>query len=125
MNYLVEKPTGWRSSPKINSATINKTVIVGDLVKLKCEVEGTPEPVITWRKDSRNLIQNNNIIIKNSSFKSVLTIQKVTKNDGGSYSCKVSNGFGTPIEARGSLVVEDRSKFYGVFYSSSSAQNQF
>ena len=78
-------------------------------------MDGTPEPVIMWEKDSQNLTQDNNIAIKNSTFTSVLNIKKVSKNDEGKYSCKASNGFGQPIEAHGFLVVKDRRKCCGVF----------
>ena len=84
------------------------------MVKLLCEVDGTPEPSITWTKDLQDVIQNKNVIISNTSFKSELIIKKVDKIDQGRYSCKATNGFGSPIEASGSLIVEDRSKYkYG------------
>jgi hypothetical protein len=110
-NQLLEKPTTWKSSPKFTSTVLNVTVTAGDPVILQCEVDGTPEPVITWRKDSRILSSDKNVIITKRRFKSLLTITKVSKSDQGRYSCKASNGFGRPIEARGSLVIEDRSKY--------------
>ena len=110
-NNLLEKPTIWKSPPKFKSTVLNETAIAGDRVRLQCEVDGMPEPVITWRKDSQILSPDNNVIIAKSPFKSVLTITQVSKSDHGKYSCKASNRFGPPIEAHGSLVIEDRSKY--------------
>ena len=109
------KPTTWKSRPKFKSTVLNRTVVVGDLVILQCEVDGTPEPGITWTKDSQNVTQDNSVIIVKTSFKSVLTIKKARKIDQGKYSCKASNGFGPPIESYGSLDVEDRSKYNPVY----------
>lgn len=108
---FLEKPTTWKSRPQLKNIVLNKTAVVGDLVRLQCEVDGTPEPGITWTKDSQNVAPDSNILIKKTSFKSELTIQKVSKTDQGKYSCKASNGFGPPIEAYGSLDVEERSKY--------------
>jgi hypothetical protein len=109
-NGLLEKPTGWKSRPKFRSTILNKTAIVGDSVRLHCEVDGSPEPTITWRKDSQNVSQDKNIVIQRLRFKSVLTIRKVGKNDQGRYSCEAFNGFGPPLNVHGSLIVEYRSK---------------
>lgn len=56
------------------------------------------------------LKKNKNLVITKTPIKSVLTIKKVGKNDHGKYICQASNGFGPPVEASGSLVVEDRRK---------------
>lgn len=109
------KPTTWKSRPKFKSTILNKIAVVGDLVRLQCEVDGTPEPEITWTKDSQNVIQDNNVIIVKTFFKSVLKIKKARKIDQGKYSCKAFNGFGPPVEASGSLDVEDRSKYLDRF----------
>lgn len=95
---------------------LNKTATVGDTVHLECEVDGTPEPRITWSKDSQRLANDSNVVIVKSSFKSLLTIAKVHKIDAGRYSCRASNGLGLPVEEHGLLVVEDRSEYDMVPY---------
>ena len=79
-------------------------------MKLRCEVDGTPEPTITWAKNTKRIVQDSETIIRNGSYMSELILKKTKKSDQGTYSCIVSNGFGPSIEASGVVLVEKRSK---------------
>ncbi|XP_046853381.1 muscle, skeletal receptor tyrosine-protein kinase-like isoform X2 [Xenia sp. Carnegie-2017] len=103
-----EEPTTWKSRPKFKDVVLNVTCIAGDRVKLRCEVDGTPEPTITWAKNTKRIVQDSETIIRNGSYMSELILKKTKKSDQGTYSCIVSNGFGPSIEASGVVLVEKR-----------------
>ncbi|XP_071449570.1 lachesin-like isoform X2 [Hetaerina americana] len=72
----------------------NKIIRKGDSLTIKCEVEGYPEPVITWSKKGKRLPTGEATKVANS-----ITFQPVERNHNGTYECKAENGYGKPAVA--------------------------
>ena len=84
--------------PFIKDLPERTILAVGDLAILTCEVNGDPEPSVTWSKDGDNNIPR-------AQFKNdgrILAIKDVLPIDSGVYECKASNKFG---ESRSSTIV--------------------
>ncbi|XP_035228151.1 fibroblast growth factor receptor 3-like [Stegodyphus dumicola] len=69
-------------------------VAVGQKVKLRCAVSGSPKPVVEW------FALNNNLSLSLSTerfriTKNSLTIENVTDSDSDAYFCKAYNEYGT------------------------------
>ena len=75
------------------------------MVQLTCEVDGTPHPVIRWKKNSQNLTKDHRVTVKESRLESVVRINKVSKLDQGRYTCTAYNGVGTTISSHGWLLL--------------------
>ncbi|TDH15791.1 hypothetical protein EPR50_G00012650 [Perca flavescens] len=70
--------------PQLKSSHSNITVAEGNSLQLNCSAVGNPSPMYTWTSD-----------IRSYSSGSVLTIDSVTSEDKGLYTCSVSNHVGT------------------------------
>ncbi|TDH15792.1 hypothetical protein EPR50_G00012660 [Perca flavescens] len=70
--------------PQLKSSHSNITVAEGNSLQLNCSAVGNPSPMYTWTSD-----------IRSYSSGSVLTIDSVTSEDKGLYTCSVSNRVGT------------------------------
>ncbi|XP_067893515.1 hemicentin-1 isoform X1 [Heterodontus francisci] len=84
----------------------------GERLALNCAANGIPTPKITWAF-------NNNIIpaqYNNVNGHSKLVIEKVSKDDSGTYVCTAGNRVGT-IKAIGSVYVKEPPIFDGDFNS--------
>lgn len=73
----------------------------GQSVTIPCEAEGTPKPVITWRRVNGEIIWDSRVV-KN---KGNLTIYKLTKEDHGDYECVATNQI-TSIVIGTRLIIE-------------------
>lgn len=63
---------------------------IGDVVKLRCPVGGTPKPKLTWFKGDTLIVFNDRI--KQSKYS--LTINSSKKEDSDNYTCLAINEFG-------------------------------
>lgn len=79
------------------STTTNESATV----QLTCEVEGKPEPTVTWLKDGAEVNTSDSDIssthpagLSNGRSLSKLTIRNAHRSDQGSYRCRASNGIG-------------------------------
>ncbi|KAK7933897.1 hypothetical protein WMY93_004793 [Mugilogobius chulae] len=83
----------------------NRTVVVGSDVEFECKVFSDPQPHIQWLKHieiNGSRVGPNGLpyvrVLKhsgvNSSDAQVLTLYNVTEEEGGEYTCKVSNYIG-------------------------------
>ena len=81
------------------SSTIN--VSVGDPLTLNCTSRGSPPDTFTWRKDNDPMVLkfNNftavNHTITSAVFRANYSIDSVTINHSGLYTCTVTNPIGT------------------------------
>ncbi|XP_076341457.1 cell adhesion molecule Dscam2-like [Tachypleus tridentatus] len=96
----VKVPPSWKTKPHSEDSVVNKKVI------LHCQADGSPPPVIRWKKstgvpdaDFRVVISNANVqILENGS----LLIREADVDDGGHYMCQATNGVNPDL----SMVVE-------------------
>ncbi|KAF1394735.1 hypothetical protein PFLUV_G00004240 [Perca fluviatilis] len=70
--------------PQLKSSHSNITVAEGNSLQLNCSTVGNPSPMYTWTSPIRSYPNG-----------SVLTIDSVTSEDKGQYTCSVSNRMGT------------------------------
>ena len=84
-----------------SSSTV--TVVVGSSLTLSCTSQGSPPDTFTWRKDSGPIVQSTSITTvthTNTSavFRADYSINSVTTNDSGTYTCTVTNPIGSDRE---------------------------
>uniref|UniRef100_A0A8C5WLH3 Ig-like domain-containing protein n=1 Tax=Leptobrachium leishanense TaxID=445787 RepID=A0A8C5WLH3_9ANUR len=65
-----------------------------DPVTLECTVAGTPELLVRWLKDGRQIMPSRYYTLSFEDNISRLRIQSVSKEDSGEYTFKVENDFG-------------------------------
>lgn len=63
----------------------------GESAQLDCQATGRPRPQIRWFKDGREKFRRHN----NAANNWLLTLNKVTPEDGGHYRCNVYNSMGS------------------------------
>ncbi|XP_078065613.1 leucine-rich repeats and immunoglobulin-like domains protein 1 isoform X3 [Mustelus asterias] len=71
----------------------DQTVVVGETIALQCMASGSPSPRITWLKGDEPLV-----VTKRHHFtpgNQLLIIRNVMLDDGGKYTCEMSNTLGT------------------------------
>ncbi|ESO93751.1 hypothetical protein LOTGIDRAFT_104558, partial [Lottia gigantea] len=73
----------------------------GDDIELFCEGKGSPQPTLTWRKDSRVIKDTLRLKVEGNRVK----IQNLQRDDGGVYTCTYINSVGE-ISQLIKLVVE-------------------
>ena len=79
------------------------TVSVGSPLTLPCTSRGSPPDTFTWRKDSGPMLQSTSITtVEHTSttavFHASYSIDGVTLDDSGSYTCTVTNPIGSDSE---------------------------
>ena len=73
------------------------TVRDGGRLALSCDARGVPRPTIAWMHNSSFAMPSANFSTGNLTDKvtrSILTVQRVSLNDSGVYSCHASNALG-------------------------------
>ncbi|KAJ8396760.1 hypothetical protein AAFF_G00013590 [Aldrovandia affinis] len=75
--------------PRYKHNPTNQTVNVSESLLMKCEVEGTPTPQLSWLKDNQPLHPMSGILLQDSS--GTLSIQRVREEDAGRYTCIACN----------------------------------
>ncbi|XP_059505910.1 leucine-rich repeats and immunoglobulin-like domains protein 1 isoform X3 [Stegostoma tigrinum] len=71
----------------------DQTAVIGETIALQCMASGSPSPRITWLKGDEPLV-----VTKRHHFTSgnqLLIIRNVVLDDGGKYTCEMSNTLGT------------------------------
>ncbi|KAJ2954273.1 hypothetical protein O0L34_g2524 [Tuta absoluta] len=76
-------------APAFITVPTDQTSYIGDKVEFKCTARGSPEPAISWYKNTMALPPSANIIISNHGKN--LTILEVTEDDEGLYHCRAEN----------------------------------
>ena len=89
----------YAAAPRINTPSSSTvTVNVGSSLTLNCTSRGSPPDTFTWRKDNGLVLQstttpvtyNNNSAVYCADY----SIDSVTTNDSGTYTCTVINPIG-------------------------------
>ena len=73
-------------APTVTIHQCSTPVTEGDNATLHCNATGNPAPNVTWIQASTGEI---------ASFREILVIEAVKRNESGSYVCRASNGIGT------------------------------
>ncbi|XP_057706382.1 fibroblast growth factor receptor-like 1a [Corythoichthys intestinalis] len=95
-----------RGPPRVSERVSHRqSVRLGRTAKLPCPVEGDPPPLIMWTKGGRNI---NSGWTRFRALQHGLRIKEVEADDGGSYICKATNGFGS-VSVNYTLIIIDDS----------------
>ncbi|XP_022802122.1 peroxidasin homolog [Stylophora pistillata] len=78
------------SAPSIVTAPIPIVINETGTASFQCEVEGNPQPKVTWLKDNSTLLANERIVPSREG----LMINDVRSEDGGMYTCVARNILG-------------------------------
>nr|XP_010785480.1 PREDICTED: vascular endothelial growth factor receptor 3-like [Notothenia coriiceps] len=76
-------------APRYKLSLTNQTVNVTESLRMECDVEGRPLPLLSWFKDNQPLNQMSGIQLQDSNR--TLSIQRVTEEDAGLYTCTACN----------------------------------
>ncbi|KAI8779431.1 hemicentin-1, partial [Biomphalaria glabrata] len=80
--------------PTIEPGPTEVTVLYGQPAVLECESDGTPRPLVLWKKEGVILDAKDDDKGYSLSPKGSLTINSVDLSDGGSYTCSATNPAG-------------------------------
>ncbi|KAI1890977.1 hypothetical protein AGOR_G00159130 [Albula goreensis] len=83
----VEEPPRWTSKPESQLATI------GSEVQIKCKVEGSPPPTITWRVNGQLLSDTS--VANRKVFDDTILLHNAKPENSAVYQCEASNKHGT------------------------------
>ncbi|KAG9353312.1 hypothetical protein JZ751_017889 [Albula glossodonta] len=83
----VEEPPRWTSKPESQLATI------GSEVQIKCKVEGSPQPTITWRVNGQLLSDTS--VANRKVFDDTILLHNAKPENSAVYQCEASNKHGT------------------------------
>ncbi|GFY50994.1 obscurin [Trichonephila inaurata madagascariensis] len=83
------------SPPKFLKQMKGSSVLVGEDIEFTVEVDGTPEPTVTWSKDGQTLSPSERIKITSDGKVKKLVIKNATVEDAGNYSCIIKNENGS------------------------------
>ncbi|XP_072294039.1 vascular endothelial growth factor receptor 3 isoform X2 [Eucyclogobius newberryi] len=76
-------------APQYRRSLTNQTVNVTESLRMECDVEGRPLPLLSWFKDNQPLHQMSGIQLQDSNR--TLSIQRVREEDAGLYTCMACN----------------------------------
>ncbi|XP_015201463.1 vascular endothelial growth factor receptor 2 isoform X1 [Lepisosteus oculatus] len=79
-------------APKILTNLTDHIVNISETIELKCVVSGSPKPNVSWFKDNKELQERSGIVLAQEN--SIVTIQRVKKEDSGIYTCMACNDQG-------------------------------
>ena len=88
------------AAPLITTTLSTVNSIIGSPVTLSCTSEGSPPDTFTWMKDGMLLTPTPSITTvthddTTAAFRSDYTINNVTADDSGTYTCNVTNPIGS------------------------------
>ncbi|XP_023330620.1 fibroblast growth factor receptor-like 1 [Eurytemora carolleeae] len=90
--------------PPVASVSVLRIVAIsGEEVRVSCPIDGTPTPIIEWRKNG-DVIDHTWTRMK--TLKRVLKIRHIESADTGVYTCRGVNGFGS-VTVRAEIIVKD------------------
>ncbi|XP_042905540.1 neurofascin-like isoform X2 [Parasteatoda tepidariorum] len=96
-----------KEPPKIIPMNFAQMIYVGGKASVPCLVSGGTTPIkFSWFKNHKDVIHDSSKIeVSNLKDASILTIEPVSLDDAGNYSCTARNSFGNDT-ASATLVVE-------------------
>ena len=102
--------------PSIISGPSDQSVDERTNVVFSCEVDGSPEPSVSWFQNDDNIpLQNtSSVLITHSGLFSQLSITNVNISDKGVYRCVAASNIGTASQEAQLVVKSMFSYFYNV-----------
>nr|XP_042904683.1 obscurin-like [Parasteatoda tepidariorum] len=83
------------SPPKILKQMEGTEVMLDEDIEFCVEVDGSPEPTVSWCKDGQALVPSERIIITSEDKVQKLVIKKAKVENSGNYSCIIKNENGS------------------------------
>ncbi|KAM8868367.1 leucine-rich repeats and immunoglobulin-like domains protein 1 [Synchiropus picturatus] len=93
-------------TPHLAQNLEDRSVVVGDTVALHCKALGSPSPRVTWLRNDQPLRQSDRHHFTPGN--QLLVIDSVAEEDGGRYTCVMSNTLGTERAHSQLTVTEQR-----------------
>ncbi|XP_068184637.1 myosin light chain kinase, smooth muscle [Antennarius striatus] len=90
-----------QSLPKFITKPSRTFAKLGQTAKFSAKVTGRPRPQVTWYKGEAELHAGGRVTMYERFGLNFLEIQEVSQEDGGSYTCVVSNSTGTALADAG------------------------
>ncbi|XP_013141245.1 PREDICTED: hemicentin-1-like isoform X2 [Papilio polytes] len=92
--------------PEVNVDVRNITIVQGSIQQLVCTARGKPPPTIVWQRGTEQI--NNTVVqVKETVYRSVLTLDSDRETVNGTYLCIAENSLGT---AQDTVIVNVRKK---------------
>ncbi|XP_028846560.1 myosin light chain kinase, smooth muscle isoform X1 [Denticeps clupeoides] len=82
------------SAPRFESSPQSQEAVEGTKVIFRCQVSGSPEPLLSWVKDGIPIRSRAGLTIQQDSSQHLLSLERVQRDDGGQYSCTAINSRG-------------------------------
>ncbi|EEC17786.1 titin, putative [Ixodes scapularis] len=123
--YERAAPSRHSEKPDIQPFSFSKNIALGQKASVACVVIGGSEPFhFEWTHNGKMIVNKaSKYVRENMENIATLTIQKVSAEDVGNYTCAVSNSFGKDSHSA-SLVVEGRPDVMPFSFSANSALDQ-
>ncbi|KAG8183020.1 hypothetical protein JTE90_017107 [Oedothorax gibbosus] len=83
------------SPPKFTKQMKGSNVMVGEDIEFSVEIDGSPEPTVSWCKDGQQLSPSDRVIISSDGKVKKLVIKNARVEDAGNYSCIIKNDNGS------------------------------
>ncbi|GBO45665.1 hypothetical protein AVEN_24425-1 [Araneus ventricosus] len=95
---------------KVTKKLKNITTVEEETIELTVEYEGIPKPETKWKKDGKDIvIDDDHYELKKEDKSETLTVNDVTKEDAGDYSCTITNTAGSETTTSTVTVKEETS----------------
>uniref|UniRef100_A0A8C9VA07 Myosin light chain kinase, smooth muscle n=1 Tax=Scleropages formosus TaxID=113540 RepID=A0A8C9VA07_SCLFO len=130
-----ERESGFKilgSPPHFEMKPQNQDVFEGTKVVFKCQVSGSPAPVLSWTRDGATLRREEGLMIQQEGSIHLLSLDRVGKKDGGIYECTATNSRGKAstswrlgVKSRGNGLHYYKTMFYIILTPSSSGVHMF
>ncbi|KAG0436162.1 hypothetical protein HPB47_018104, partial [Ixodes persulcatus] len=123
--YENAAPSRLSEKPDIQPFSFSKNIALGQKASVACVVIGGSEPFhFEWTHNGKTIVNKaSKYVRENMENIATVTIQKVSAEDVGNYTCTVSNSFGKDSHSA-SLVVEGRPDVMPFSFSANSALGQ-
>ncbi|XP_023225157.1 Down syndrome cell adhesion molecule homolog [Centruroides sculpturatus] len=93
---LMREITCNSEAPKIQPFVLPDGLSIGNKASMSCSVvSGEPPLAFSWLKNGKNIETNDKIQIRQYEDVSFLSIEPLTHNSNGNYTCLVKNNFGS------------------------------